>query len=41
MMKGVIVGALFITIVLTILVIKMADANAARAHMDQQKSWHQ
>lgn len=42
-MKVVIIGALFITILLTILIVKMADANAARAHtnMDQQKNWHQ
>jgi hypothetical protein len=39
-MKVVIIGALFITILLTILVVKMADANAARAHMEQQKNWH-
>jgi hypothetical protein len=39
-MKVVIIGALFITIVLTVLVVKMADANAARPHMEQQKTWH-
>jgi len=39
-MKVVIIGALFITIVLTVLTVKLADANAARARMDQQKTYH-
>jgi hypothetical protein len=39
-MKVVVIGALFITILLTVLTVKMADANAARAHMEQQKAYH-
>jgi hypothetical protein len=36
----VIIGALFITIVLTVLIVKLADANAACARMEQQKIYH-
>jgi hypothetical protein len=38
-LKVVIIGALFITIVLTVLIVKLADANSARAHMEE-KSYH-
>jgi len=39
-MRLVIIGALFITIVLTVLTVKLADANAAHARMERQKAYH-